>query len=266
MVENAAMATLPSLTDTRVSALYRYPVKGLTGERLPRVEVEPGATFPLDRAFALENGPSGFDPSAPRWEPKIKFLCLMRNERLAALAARYDERSGILTVSRDGDTLVAGALDEESGRGEIERFFQDFMGREARGPVRVLSAPGHSFSDVSKKVVSIINLDTVADLGRATGRDVHPLRFRGNLYVSGLAPWSEFDLVGQVIEIAAARLSVLAPIERCAATEVNPETAERDMDVPARLMRLRDDADCGIYAEVIAAGTIAEGDAIRLVS
>ena len=51
-------------------------------------------------------------------------------------------------------------------------------------------------------------------------------------------------------------------IQRCAATEVNPETAERDMDVPQSLYRLTGDDDCGIYAEVVSGGKIAEGDAI----
>ena len=51
----------------------------------------------------------------------------------------------------------------------------------------MLQAPGHSFSDVARKVVSIINLASVAAIENAVGAPVHPLRFRGNLYVDGLA-------------------------------------------------------------------------------
>ena len=61
------------------------------------------------------------------------------------------------------------------------------MPKELRGPPKVLSGDGHSFSDVAAKVVSIINLASVAALEAAVGAPVDPLRFRGNLYVAGLA-------------------------------------------------------------------------------
>jgi uncharacterized protein YcbX len=117
----------------RVSELYRYPVKGLSGERLDSVALSPGATFPMDRAFALENGPSGFDPSAPTWQPKIKFLCLMRNARIAALTTRYDDRTQTFIVRKGGDTLLEARLSDASVRSKLEQFFQRFMGDEARG-------------------------------------------------------------------------------------------------------------------------------------
>jgi len=38
---------------------------GLTPEPLQRVASEAGQTLPADRRYAIENGPSGFDPAAP---------------------------------------------------------------------------------------------------------------------------------------------------------------------------------------------------------
>ncbi len=70
----------------RIDAIYRYPVKGLTPQKLERTTLAVGATLPADRLYAIENGPSGFDPAAPAYFPKQRFLMLMRNERLAALA------------------------------------------------------------------------------------------------------------------------------------------------------------------------------------
>jgi uncharacterized protein YcbX len=247
-------------TPASVAGLYRYPVKGLSGELLESVQLRPGSTFPADRAFALENGPSGFDPAAPAWQPKIKFLCLMRNAKIASLTTRYDDATGTFTVARDGRTLLAADIHDAAGRAAIETFFQQFMGADARGNIRLLEAPGHSFSDVAKKVVSIINLESVAALERAIGRKVHPLRFRGNVYVTGLPAWSETELVGRTLAIGPAHLRVVKLIQRCAATEVDPETAARDIDVPDALYRLTGDDDCGIYAEVVTAGRIATGD------
>jgi hypothetical protein len=249
---------------TRLASIYRYPVKGLTPERLASADLRAGEVIAGDRLYAIENGPSGFDPDAPQWMPKIKFLCLMRNARLAALAARYHDETATLSIERNGELLATGDLRTPAGRGAIEDFFERYMISEKRGAFRLLQAPGHSFSDLAKKVVSIINLDTVENFAGALGQDVHPLRFRANLYVAGLPAWSEFDLVGKTLAIGDARLRIVKRIERCAATEVNPETALRDIDIPEILWRRRGDADFGVYAEVTAAGKIAEGDRIEI--
>ena len=249
---------------SQVAALYRYPVKGLSAEQLGAVEIGVAQTFPMDRAFALENGPSGFDPAAPSWQPKIKFLCLMKNAKIAALCARYDDASGKLVLARDGRTLLEASLHDAAGRAEVERFFQSYMGSEARGPIKLLEAPGHSFSDVAKKVVSIINLESVRALEASVGRKVHPLRFRGNLYVEAWPAWVEAGLSGRELRIGSTRLRVVKAIKRCAATQVDPETAARDLDVPDALYRVTGEEVCGVYAEVIAAGRIAQGDRIEI--
>lgn len=249
---------------TRLAGIYRYPVKGLTPERLSSADLRAGEVIAGDRLYAIENGPSGFDREAPQWMPKVKFLCLMRNARLAAYSARYDDETATLSIERDGELLATGDLKTPEGRRAVETFFEAAMASEKRGPFRVLQAPGHSFSDLAKKVVSIINLDTVADFSAAVGQAVHPLRFRANLYLSGLAAWSEFDLMGGTLAIGQARLKIIKRTERCAATEVNPETALRDIDVPEILWRRRGNADFGVYAEVTAAGKIAEGDPVEI--
>src|SRR6266516_1284242 len=90
-----------------------------------------------------------------------------------------------------------GDLRMPAGRAEVEAFFAEFCADELRGPPKVLHAPGHSFSDVARKVVSIINLASVSALETAIGAPVNPLRFRGNVYVDGWPAWKEFDLLGQ---------------------------------------------------------------------
>jgi uncharacterized protein YcbX len=57
---------------------------------------------------------------------------------------------------------------------------------------------------------------------------------------------------------------VTKTIQRCAATEVDPDTAARDLDVPEAIYRLTGDEDCGVYAKVLTSGAIAEGDPIRV--
>jgi len=56
---------------------------------------------------------------------------------------------------------------------------------------------------------------------------------------------------------------VIKRIVRCAATNVDPETGVRDLSIPDTLMRSFGHADCGVYAEVVAGGEVAVGDAVR---
>jgi hypothetical protein len=252
----------------RIEAIYRYPVKGLSPQKLDRVAVAAGQTVPADRLYAIENGPTGFDPAAPAYFPKSRFLMLMRNERLAALKSDYDEASHTLTIMTEGHVSARGDLRTKEGRLAIEAFFRRFMPTELNGPPKVLSGEGptgmaHSFSDVARKVVSIINLASVAAVEKAAGHPVDPLRFRGNLYVSGWSAWHEFDLLDREIAIGGkVRLKVVKRIVRCAATNVDPATGIRDLTIPKTLLQTFNHADCGVYAEVIAAGEIATGDAL----
>jgi uncharacterized protein YcbX len=91
-----------------IQAIYRYPVKGLSPQTLERTWLSVGQTIPDDRLYAIENGPSGFNPAAPAYFPKQRFLMLMRNECLAALNTDYDETSHTLTIHWQGSQAVRG--------------------------------------------------------------------------------------------------------------------------------------------------------------
>ena len=134
-----------------VTSLYRYPVKGLSPEALQSVALDVGGTMPSDRAYAIENGPGRFDPDNPRHLPKVNFLMLMRDERLATLTTKFDDATDTLTIERAGKQVARGQLTAPIGRQMIEQFFAAFMKAELRGPPKVVFAAGHSFSDVAMK-------------------------------------------------------------------------------------------------------------------
>jgi uncharacterized protein len=244
-------------------AIYRYPVKGLSPRAMTSAQLAVGGTLACDRLYAIENGRSGFDPARPRYQPKTHYLMLMRNERLASLKTRFDQRSRRLSIALDGRDVAQGDLETPDGRAAIEQFFADFCREDLRGPPRLLQAPDFSFSDVARKVVSIINLASVAALEPLVGARVDPLRFRGNVYLAGWPAWRELDLVGREIAVGReVRLKVVKRIVRCAATNVDPDTGRRDLAIPETLLRTYGHADCGIYGEVVRAGEIAVGDPI----
>jgi uncharacterized protein YcbX len=247
-----------------VRSLYRYPVKGLTPDALSHVELEAGQTMPADRKYAIENGPGRFDPAAPRHLPKITFLMLMRDERLASLRSSFDDATETLTLLREGKQVARGKLDTPLGRSMIEQFLAAYMKAELRGAPKIVSAEGHSFSDVPAKCLHIVNLASVRDLERIAGRPVDPLRFRANVYVDGLEPWSEFSWLDRDVRLGEVATSVFARTQRCAATDVDPGTAKRDMSIPALLQRQFGHTDVGIYAKIMGAGRLAVGDLVTV--
>jgi len=244
--------------------ICRYPVKGLSADRLEAVTLTPGQGVPHDRRFALAHGSARLDAGAPEWRPKSDFLTLVRNARLAKLDSRFDPETGLLAIHRDGGKVVEGDATSPLGRALIEQFFAAFMGQEARGGVRLIEAAGFMYSDVPESWVSIVNRESVRDLERVTGAPVDPVRFRGNLVLAGGHPWEEHAWVGREIAVGKARLKVQERIGRCAATEVNPATAERDMRILRALTQGFDHNNMGVYAEVVRGGAVEAGDAVAL--
>ena len=247
-----------------IASLYRYPVKGLSPQKLDCAALTPGETVPWDRAYAIENGPGRFDPDQPKYLPKINFLMLMRNERLAGLETHFDDKTQLLTIFRDGRQVTQGALDSRLGRQIIEQFMASYMQGELKGRPRIVSAPGHSFSDVAAKCLHLVNLASVRHLAKTVGQMLDPLRFRANLYFDGADAWAEKKWIGRKLRAGSAVLTVFDETVRCEATNVNPATAERDTAIPPTLLRVYGDSCLGIYAKVVEAGEVSPGDTLAL--
>ncbi|MGI9411216.1 MAG: MOSC domain-containing protein [Hyphomicrobiaceae bacterium] len=257
---------MPETAQASVTALYRYPVKGLSPDPLSSVACKAGDVLPFDRAYAIENGPSRFDPAAPKYLPKTNFLTLMRDERLATLKTEFDEATETLTVLRDGSSVARGQLSDPTGRRIIEQFFSAYMNFSLRGAPKVLQAAAHSFSDVPVKCVHVVNLASVRELERAVGRTVDPLRFRANIYFDGdIEPWSELNWIDKELAIGDIRATVIDRTRRCEATNVNPDKGIRDMTIPTRLQRAWGHSDFGIYAKIASDGDLKVGDVLRVI-
>jgi uncharacterized protein len=260
--------TMPNTTG-EITAIYRYPVKGLSAENMDRVVLIPGECLPHDRRFAIALGSTRFDPRRPEWLPKTHFIMLMRDEKLAQLQTRFDTDSGVLAIAENGRVLLRARMTEPEGCRLVAEFFANFLGNAVNRPLRVVAAPGHAFADARRKpnattdkYLSLINYASITALEAAMDVPVDPIRFRANVYFDGAAAWSEHDWINSEITLGAARLRVISPITRCAATQVNPVTAKRDLDIVAALGRAFGHTNMGIYAEVVTGGEIAVGDAL----
>jgi uncharacterized protein YcbX len=251
-------------TTGKIARLCRYPVKGLSADPLKRVRLEAGRQIPHDRRFAIARPTTRIDTAEPAWMKKTYFHSLMRDERLGQLAAHYDPDTTRLTLHRKGRQVSQGVLADPMGRMMLGQFFAAFLGEEAGGTPKVVDAGERVLSDQPDPVISIVNLASLHDLERVVGRSVDPRRFRANLYLEGLSPWVERDWPGKRLTAGGVTLAVSEEIDRCAATEVNPETGERDMKVVNALQRGFAHINCGVFATVETGGEIAVGDTVTV--
>lgn len=256
----------------RVAALNRHPVKGFTPEPLDHADLTAGGWFPGDRMWAVEAGPSGFDPGAPEQISKTRFAVLMRAAAVAKVRTRWDEGANTLSVSHSDGSALTIRLDAADDRAAFADWLTPRLGDEVEGPLKVIPAgPDHRFMDSRNGFVSLLNLASVRDLEARMGAALDPRRFRANILVEGWPAWVENAMgqangAGQAIEVGETTLRGIKPITRCAATHVDPETGERDLDVCGALFQHYGHVLCGLYASVEAGGRIAVGDTVRTLS
>ena len=248
--------------DGEIVALHRYPIKGFTPEPVGEAALTKNGAFPFDRLFAVENGPSGFDPAAPVFMPKRNFAVLARSALVATVHTRFDEQRCWLDAEAPGRPPFSGRVSDVAGRDAFASWLTPVLAPDEGGPYRLIDGEGYRFLDDPVGHVSVLNLASVRDLAERIGRPLDPLRFRANIHVEGWPAWAENGMAGASLRLGGADVAVLRPIVRCAATEVDPATAERDRAIPADLHRLYGHVWCGIYVQVAAGGAIRVGDRV----
>jgi hypothetical protein len=247
-----------------VAQIWRHPVKSLGAERIGRVELAAGRTMPWDRVWALAHEKSRFDFDAPEWRPCQSFLRGSIAPMFAAVSARVDEASGRVTFAHPRLSSLTIDPDDEAGRQRFLDWVRPICPEGGPGPLRLARAPGRGMTDTDFPSVSVKSLASLRALSERMGAELTPRRFRGNIWLDGLAPWEEFGWVGREIAVGGARLRVVERVVRCNLTRTNPETGIRDADTLGALETHYGHKDFGVYCEVIAGGTVTEGDAAGL--
>lgn len=251
-----------------IQTLTHFPVKGLSGHSLSQVTLHPHEGFPLDRVFGFARPTSGFDPDNPQPLSKDNFHVLAMDARLALLETTYDAAADVLTIS-NGAATTTFALSSEDDRNAAAAYIRDYLGLAPEQTPTLYAAHPHRFTDVSvtsaqmMNAISLVNQASVDAFAKQIDAPVETARFRANIVFDGMPALQELDMVGQMISIGDVQLRVLKRTKRCAATEVNLNTGERDLKVPYLLRKSYGHMDMGIYAEVISGGTIAPDDVLR---
>ena len=243
--------------------IVRYPVKGLRGQSIDTAHLEPGCGLAYDRALAIETGNAA--PSSG-WAPRETYFHLARDTALIGFRASVDESAPLVRI----DPPAAAPIEVRLG----DAYRDADLDSASRALARVLPStratprltmPTARVWDWPDATLSIINLDTLDELSQRAGRVLDRRRFRSNLYVRGLGPWGELDLLGRRIRIGGTTLEVMWPTDRCRATTIDPETSDTELNLPALLASRIGHMFCGVYARVIEGGRIATGAELSLV-
>jgi uncharacterized protein YcbX len=274
----------PQVEAGSVVGLWRYPVKSMMGEELNAAEVTDRGLVG-DRQFAVVDVSSGKVAGAknPRkWGNFFDFRAayLEPPERGAKLpAVRLTLPDGTVVTSEQPDLpqVLSKALgrevafaeaqhDGESSGAQAEEYWPDMEGLDYRDTVTEWELPAGTFFDLA-----VVHLLTTATIERL--RALYPegrfevRRFRPNVVV-GTAPdrqgFVENDWIGQTLAIGdEVRLRITGPCPRCVMITLPQGDLPKDAGI-LRTAAQHNQANVGVYADVVKGGTVRRGDDVTV--
>ena len=231
-----------------VVALFRYPVKSMSGEAL---EMADAGWHGLDGdrrlAFRRLDDRGGFP-----WltASKLPELILFSPQRRGPGGS-----DGLPTHVRTPEGEELALLGQELAAD---------VGRRLGSPVEMTHLNRGIFDEAS---ISVITSATVSEVGRLAGHRADVRRFRPNVLIASLrsVPFEEDDWVGGVLWFGdakeAAAVGVTNRDERCAMVNFDPDSARPAAEVLKAIVRVRNNK-AGVYGTVTRRGRIAVGQPV----
>lgn len=244
---------------TTLAQIWRHPVKGVGAEQLARVSLTQDRPLPLDRAWAILTGEAQ-DTGA--WQRCINFARGCYGPELMAVTARVDGDQVTFSHPKRDDLTI----DPDASGDALIDWITPLYPPERPAPHQLVKAPAGGMADVSYPSVAVLGMASLDALSERLQTRLDPRRFRGNLWLSSLEPFQELELVGATLRIGSAELKLRERIERCRATEANPDTGSRDAETLRALRQGWGHRDFGVMAVVTKGGDIAAGDGVEIVS
>jgi uncharacterized protein YcbX len=235
----------------RVEAIFRYPVKSMGGQALDAAALG-WHGVDGDRRLAVRRVDERGDfpwLTASRLPDLVRFMPLAS----ADAAAGGVHPTHIRTPEGEELDALGEALAAD-------------IARRHRAPVEMMRMKHGVFDDAS---VSIIGVETVAEIGRVAGLDADVRRFRPNIVVrlTREAPFAEDAWVGGVVTFGdggeAPAVTVTARDVRCAMVNIDPDTGALTPAVLKAVVQANDN-QAGVYGTVTRTGRVAVGQAVRL--
>jgi len=258
----------------KVVALYRYPVKGFTPERVQQITVLPGGRVAGDRVLNFRFADAPVANTA--WCRKYHGVVLANTPGLARLNVRFDERAQRLTIYAGTRMLADYSLDEPGRQRMVDAITEYVLsldenplkGQPEHLPLKLVGdGATPRYQDNEAGQVTLHSRESVASAGAALGdANLNELRFRHNIAIDGVAAWHEQSWVGDKLRVGSVVFETVVPKVRCLATHANPVTGERDLPVMQTLVKAfaQKEPTFGVGMLSAAGGEVRVGDTVVL--
>lgn len=247
----------------RLAAIWRHPIKAHGAEPLDSVTLDAGRTMPWDRVWAIADGRAKVVPGSASWAPCVNFSRGAKSPRLMAIRARVDEARGRVLLSHPDAADLDVDPDDPDDAAALVAWAAALASPERPAPAFVVRA-ATGMTDSDYPTLSLLNRASLAALAERLAMPLAEARFRGNLWVEGLEPFAEFDLIGRDLRIGGVTVRVTERIGRCKATTVDPATGIVDADTLGALRAGWGHQDFGVYVTVSQGGRLAVGDGVTI--
>lgn len=250
-----------------LARIFRHPIKSIGAEDIGETTLSRGRSLPGDREWAVLNALAKVarltDGRASAWGPKANFLTGRAGPSLMAVTAST-RADGRLRLQHPELWHLDIDLAAPADQAKLISWLRPIWPADAPAPTAVVRAPGQPLTDEPVPYLSLIGMASLDDLSSRAGMPLSPRRFRANLWIGDWPPFAEFDLVGRQIRVGEAILEVVERVGRCRATDANPESGARDIDMLRLLEAEYGHTDLGVFCSVVEGGTVARGDAVEV--
>ena len=256
----------------RVESLWRYPVKSMRGEELPEAFLGYAGVYG-DRLYAFRSAaaPKGFPFFTGREQPRmLQYRPRYRYPEQAVKPLNLAEAEalppGVTPVYSSAADL---ALDVETPSGQMLPVDDPALVQSLRQGVRethelTLLRSDRAMTDC--RPISLFSLQTARQLSDELTVAVDKRRFRANVYLDLFSAegFGEDTFVGRTLRIGPkAVVAILDRDPRCKMITLDPDTAQPNPEIMKRLARAHE-GKAGVYAAVLAEGTISPNDEVLL--
>ena len=240
----------------RLAHIYRHPIKGHGREALASVALSAAECLPWDRHWAVAHEAAKL---VEGWNRCANFARGAKAPALMAITAHLNEASRQVVLAHPEQGEIAFCPDDPADLPRFLDWVRPLNPVERAQPARIVTA-GVGMTDSAFPSVSILSLNSLADLSAQMAIDLSVDRWRGNLWIEGAAPFAEFDWIGRHLRIGAAVLRIEERITRCSATAVDPATGRPSGDTLRGLEAAYGHQDFGVYGVVTTPGRVSVDD------
>ena len=248
----------------KVNQLFYSPVKSLSFSHVNKLEILNNIGIKFDRNFAftrdLDDNKIKYILQNPLERQIINFLSLKHFPDLNEY--NFNFFNDFLDLKKNNNIILSNINNGTEIKILCDKM-QELIPKVKR--IRLIQDRMNPFFDtMPSKTISLINLNSIRDFEKKLSKKIEFQRFRGNIYVDGLNPWDERNLINKTLIINNLKFKVTKEIPRCVATNINQILLNCNLSIPISLKQFYNHINLGIYLIPLNDGIIKSNDDILI--